>query len=53
VLRIVGVRRLAHRLFEFFDYLDLDLARFVEQRVLLECDLVLVSCLGDVEPRLA
>jgi hypothetical protein len=35
VLRTVGVMHLAHKAFEVFDHLILDLTRFVEQRVLL------------------
>jgi hypothetical protein len=29
----MGVMHLAHRAFEVFDYQDLDLTRFVEQRI--------------------
>jgi hypothetical protein len=43
VLRTVGVIRLAQRAFEVFDHPALDLTQFVEQRVFLECDRVLVS----------
>jgi hypothetical protein len=39
----VGVMLLAHRSFKVFDHSDLDLTRFVEQRIFLECDQVLVS----------
>jgi hypothetical protein len=53
VLRIVGVMRLAHRAFEVFDHSDLDLTRFVEQRIFSKCDQVLVSWLRGVEPELA
>jgi hypothetical protein len=44
---------LAHRAFKVFDQSDLDLTQFVEQKIFTECDLVLVSWLRGVEPRLA
>jgi hypothetical protein len=53
VLRIVGVMRLAHRAFEIFHHPDLNFTRFVEQRIVPECDQVLVSWPRDVEPSLA
>jgi hypothetical protein len=53
VVRIVGVMHLAHRAFDVFDHPDLDLTRFVEQRIFPKCDQVLVSWPRDVEPRLA
>jgi hypothetical protein len=45
--------RLAHRGLKVFDHLDLDLTQFVEQRVFLVCDQVLVTWPRGVEPRLA
>jgi hypothetical protein len=52
VLRTVGVMRLAHRAFEVFDHLDLDLTWFVDLRFFLKCNQVLVSWPHGVEPRL-
>jgi hypothetical protein len=34
----VGVIRLGQRAFKVFDHPDLDLTRFVEQRIFLKCD---------------
>jgi hypothetical protein len=48
----VGIMRLAHRAFEVFDHLDLDLTRFAKQRIFPECDQVLESWPRGVEPRL-
>jgi hypothetical protein len=53
VVRTVGIMCLAHRAFEVFDHPDLDLTRFVEQRIFPKCDQVLVSCPCGVEPGLA
>jgi hypothetical protein len=53
VLSTMCVMRLAHRAFEVFDYPDVDLTRFVEQRIFPKCDYVLVSWPHGVEPRLA
>jgi hypothetical protein len=52
VLRIVGFMFQAHREFEVFDHPDLDLTQFIEERIFIECDQVLVSWLHGVEPRL-
>jgi hypothetical protein len=38
VLSTVGVMRQVHRAFEAFDNPDLDLTRFVEQRIFSRCD---------------
>jgi hypothetical protein len=38
VLRTVGVMHLAHRAFKVFGHPDLDLSRFVEQRIFPKCD---------------
>jgi hypothetical protein len=43
VLMNVDVMHLAHTGFEVFDYLDLDLTQFVEQRIFFKCDQVLMS----------
>jgi hypothetical protein len=53
VLRTVDVMHLAHRAFEVFDHPDLDLTRFVEQRIFLEWDQFLVSWSCGIDPRLA
>jgi hypothetical protein len=52
VLRTVGVMRLAHRAFKVFDHPNLELTRFVEQRIPM-CHRVLVSWSCGIEPRLA
>jgi hypothetical protein len=53
VLRIVDVMQLAHRAFKLIDHSDLDLTRFVEQRIFPRCDQVLVSWSCEIEPRLS
>jgi hypothetical protein len=53
MLRIVGIMRLAHRAFEVFDHLDLDLTQFIEQRIFPKCHQVLVSWPRGIEPWLA
>jgi hypothetical protein len=50
VLKIVGIMHRVHRAFEAFDNLDWELAWFVEQRILLECDQVLVPWSRDIQP---
>jgi hypothetical protein len=53
VLNTVGIMHLAHRLFKVFDHLELDLTRFVEQRIFPNWDQGLVSWSHGIEPRLA
>jgi hypothetical protein len=52
VPRIVGVMHLAHRIFEVFEHLNLDLTWLVEERIFPKCDQVLVSWPRGVESRL-
>jgi hypothetical protein len=53
VLMTVAIMCLAQREFKIFDHPDLDLTRFVEQRIFLKCDHILVSWPRGIEPILA